>query len=157
MKLIITFFKLLPNYNMSSDSHPTPQHKASDVQQEHGVRYLIRCRRALFDREHMTDTQLIQNLCKHKALDEEKVIHIGTSLTESRVHIVFDYNNHKHDAVQIRGFKSRGWKEISIPHKMMIYLNNRVEKWKSLRNNGIKFPIRDMVCFFTYSCMISNP
>jgi hypothetical protein len=97
----------------------------------------------------MTDTELIQNLCKHEALDEEKVIHVGTSLTESRVHIVFDYNNYTHGAVQIRGFKSRGWKEISIPLEMKIYLNNWVEKWKSLRNNGVVFPIREVVCFFT--------
>jgi hypothetical protein len=142
---------------MSSDSHlNTPRHEPGDAQQEHGVRYLIRCRRALFDQELITDTQLIQNLCKRKALDEEKVIHVGTSLTESRVHIVFDYNNHTHDAVQIRGFKSRGWKEISIPLEMIRYLNDRVEKWKSLRNNGMEFPIREAVCFFTYSCMIFN-
>ena len=134
---------------MSSDSPNVPGHEPSHAQQEHGVRYLIRCRRAHFDRKHMTDTQLIQNLCKREALDEEKVIHVGTSLTESRVHIVFDYNNYTHDAVQIRGFKSRGWKEISIPLEMKTYLNNWVEKWKSLRNNGVEFPIREAVCFFT--------
>ena len=156
MKQITAFFKLLPNYNMSSDSPNTPGHEPSHAQQEHGVRYLIRCRRALFNQEHMTDTQLIQNLCKREGLNEDKVIHVGTSLTESHVHIIFDYNNHTHDAVQIRGFKSRRWNEISIPLEMMIYVNNRVEKWKSLRNNGVEFPIRDVVCFFTYSCIISN-
>ena len=159
MKSITTFFKLLPNCNMSSDSHPnTPGHEPSYAQQEHGVRYLIRCRRALFNRELIIDTQLIQNLCKHEALNEEKVIHVGTSSTESHVHIVFNYNNYIHDAVQIRGFKfkSRRWKKISIPLEMKIYLNNRVEKWKSQRKNGVQFPIRDVVCFFTYSCVISN-
>jgi hypothetical protein len=137
---------------MSLDSHPnTPGHEASEAQPERGVRYLIRCRRARFDREQKTDTQLIQNLCKREALDEKRVIHIGTSFTESRVHIVFDYNNHTHDAVQIRAFKSKGRNEISIPPEMMSYLNRWVEQWKSMRESGMEFPIREEVYFFTHS------
>ena len=132
---------------MSSDGHPnTPSQELSDSQYEHGIRYLIRCRRAYFDAEEITDTDLIRILCKQKSLDEREVVHIGTSFTELRVHIVFDYKNPTNNAVQMCAFDSKRWNEISVPLQMTIYLNNRVESWKSLRNTGIKFPIRDVVC-----------
>ena len=132
---------------MSSDGHPnTPSQELSDSQYEHGIRYLIRCRRARFDTENKKDTELIRDLCRRESLDEGEVVHIGTSFTESRVHIVFDYKNPTNDAVQIYAFESKKWNKISVPLLMTTYLNNRVEHWKSLGNTGIKFPIRDVVC-----------
>lgn len=132
--------------SFDADTHPsTLGEKLYGPQEEHRLRYLIRSRR----KEERTDTELIHVLCDQEALDKEKVVHIGTSSTEKRMDVIFDYNNPTHDAAQICAFKtavrSKKLKEISIPLEIQPYLNKRVENWKSHRENGIKFPIRDVV------------
>ncbi|KAH6716440.1 hypothetical protein BKA61DRAFT_672725 [Leptodontidium sp. MPI-SDFR-AT-0119] len=125
----------------------TPEQELSKnlLKQEVG-RYLVRRRTKRSNEEAISATQLIEDLCAREHLEVEKVAHIGTSITEEYLHIVFDYGDPGHTVATINAYKGKKMKRISVPPEMTTYINRRVDNWMLLHNTqGIGFPIQDEV------------
>jgi len=125
----------------------TPEEELSkNLLKQKAGRYLLRYRRKHSDEEDVIDTQLIKNLCTREHLDIDKGTHIGTSITEKRLHIVFDYGNPGDTVASIKAFKGKKIKRIFLPAGVTAYINQRVRGWKRLHETqGIRLPIREEV------------
>ncbi|KAM3436979.1 hypothetical protein MY4824_004080 [Beauveria thailandica] len=130
---------------MVSHDYPRQEPDKASPKQEAG-QYLIRLRRKdkNFDHIHATHA-LIRALSVKKNLDPQNIIHVGTSSTEDRVHIVVDYDNPCHMAVRVHAFKSRKLKQIKFPPGLDNHLHERFTNWASHRSRGMTFPIIDEI------------
>jgi hypothetical protein len=125
----------------------TPKQELTKIfsKQEAG-RYLVRCRRKRSNNEDVIAAELIKDLCEQEHLEGEKVTHIGTSVTEEYLHIVFDYGNPGHTVATINAYKGTKMRRISVTLEMTTYINRRVDNWIRLhKSQGIGFPIKDEV------------
>jgi hypothetical protein len=125
----------------------TPEQELSkDLLKQEAGRYLVRRRTKRSNEEDVIAAQLIKDLCVREHLEVEKVTHIGTSITEEYLHIVFDYGDPGHTVATINAYKGKKMKRISVPPEMTTYINRRVDNWIRLHNTqGIGFPIKDEV------------
>ncbi|KAH7418756.1 hypothetical protein BKA64DRAFT_635872 [Cadophora sp. MPI-SDFR-AT-0126] len=109
-------------------------------------RYLIRRRTKRSNKEDVNAAQLIKDLCAREHLEVEKVTHIGTSITEEYLHIVFDYGDPGHTVATINAYKGKQMKRCAVPAGMTTYINQRVHNWILLHKiQEIGFPIRDEI------------
>jgi hypothetical protein len=139
------FPHLCPCYTMATLSTPEQELSKNLLKPEPG-RYLIRRRTKRSNTEDVIAAQLIKDLCAREHLEVEKVTHIGTSITEEYLHIVFDYGDPGHTVATINAYKGKQMKRIVIPAGMTTYINRRVDNWIRLHKiQGIGFPIRDEV------------
>ena len=130
---------------MATLSTPEQELSKNLLKQKTG-RYLVRCRRKRSNKEDAIAAQLIKNLCAREHLEVEKVTHIGTSITEEYLHIVFDYGDPGHTVTTINAYKGKKMRRIFVPPEMTIYINRRVDNWICLhKTQGIGFPIKDEV------------
>jgi hypothetical protein len=130
---------------MATLSTPEQELSKNLLKQEAG-RYLVRRRTKRSNEEDVIAAQLIKDLCAREHLEVEKVTHIGTSITEEYLHIVFDYGDPGHTVATINAYKGKKMKRISVPPEMTTYINRRVDNWVRLHNTqGIGFPIKDEV------------
>ncbi|KAH8663691.1 hypothetical protein BGZ60DRAFT_411922 [Tricladium varicosporioides] len=127
-------------------SSPPEQEPSKDLLPQNARRYLVRCRRKRSNTGDVIVAQLIQNLCAREHLEVEKVTHIGTSITEGYLHIIFDYSNPGHKVPTINAYKGKKMRRIFITPEMTTYINSRVDNWIRLhKTQGIGFPIKDEV------------
>ncbi|KAF8847990.1 hypothetical protein BDZ45DRAFT_301480 [Acephala macrosclerotiorum] len=130
---------------MATLSTPEQELSKSLLKQEAG-RYLVRCRRKRSNEEDVIVAQLIKDLCAREYLEVEKVTHIGTSITEEYLHIVFDYGDPGHTVASINAYKGKKMRRIFVTPEMTTYINRRVDNWIRLHETqGIGFPIKDEV------------
>ncbi|KAH8586330.1 hypothetical protein B0O99DRAFT_695586 [Bisporella sp. PMI_857] len=119
----------------------TPEQKLSKA-----GRYLVRYRTKRSNKGDAIAAQLIKDLCAQEHLEVEKVTHIGTSITDNYLHIVFDYGDPGHTVTTINAYKGKKIKRISITSEMTAYINRRVDNWILLhKTQGIGFPIKDEI------------
>jgi len=109
---------VLPMFDMPPDipTEPSP------------TRYLLVFRRARFDKDTRTDTQIVQEFAERRKL--ANVVHLGTTKTDRRVHIVFDDSNPDHCTCPVRAFKGKRQKPIELGKSLTEYLHGRVQQWK---------------------------
>src|SRR6266566_4550822 len=111
------------------------------------IRYLIVCRRKRFDKRGKTDSQLVNEFAQDHSLDLSKIVHLGTTKTDNRVHIVFDYSNPGHDECSVFAFVLGPQAvNIRLSPEQMEFLEWRVDNWKQDQKGGTPFPIRSEVC-----------
>ena len=130
---------------MTTLSTPEEELSKNLLKQEAG-RYLVRYRRKRSNEEDVIAAQLIEDLCAREHLEVEKVIHIGTSITEEYLHIVFDYGDPGYTVATINAYKGKKMRRIFVTPEMTTYINRRVDNWIRLhKTQGIRFPIKDEV------------
>lgn len=134
-------------YTMATLTTPEQELSKNPLKQGAG-RYLVRYRRKHSNEEDDIETQLIKALCALERLDIDKGTHIGTSITEKRLHIVFDYGNLDHTFASINAYKGKGKKleRILLSPNVTAYINKRVGEWKRLHETqGTRLPIKDEI------------
>ncbi|KAF4626333.1 hypothetical protein G7Y89_g11827 [Cudoniella acicularis] len=125
----------------------TPEQELSkNLLKQEARRYLVRCRRKRSNEDDVIAAQLIKDLCAQEHLEVEKVTHIGTSITEGYLHIVFDYSDPGHTVATINAYKGKKMRRIFITPEITTYINRRVDNWIQLhKTQGIGFPIKDEI------------
>lgn len=144
----VTTFPPSPHYPAHANMPPNQSIHTSQPMSD-PVRYLLSYRRRVFDTQVRTDTQIIQEFGKRQNLDSQHIIHLGTSKTDRRVYIVFDYNNPDHVRCLISAFRGRHQKTIKLDKSQADYLHSRVDEWKAsilaAKAYNAQFPIRNEV------------
>ena len=130
---------------------PEPELTRNPLNQDPG-RYLVRCRRKRSNEEDVVAAHLVKDLDARKHLEVAKVTHIGTSITEEYLHIVFDYRDPGQIITTINAHKGKEMKRIFVSPEMTTCTKRRVVTWIRLhKTRDIGFPIRDEVLQYLYA------